>query len=120
MKIFWKRTVSAGFLANCLKICGNCTFSQNFDTKKLSEIAVFHAMFDKLLKELQSGFKCWVDRNCNNINFIIYLTSRVYMVQKFYHFHKIPDCKTFDVTGFITTYSMCIFSAITQKEYVLQ
>ena len=112
--------MSAGFLANCLKLCGNCTFSQNFDTKKLSEIAVFHAMFDKLLKELQGRFKCWVDRTFNNINFIIYLTSRVYMVQKFYHFHKIPDCKTFDVTGFITIYGMCIFSAITQKEYVLQ
>ena len=40
----WKGTVSVEFRAIHQKLCGDCTFPQNFDTRKLSEISVFHAV----------------------------------------------------------------------------
>ena len=44
MGILWKRTVSAEFRANRQKFCENCTFPQNFCTRKLGEIMVFYAV----------------------------------------------------------------------------
>ena len=35
--MFWKHTVSAEFRPNCLKLCGNCAFPQNFHPRKLDE-----------------------------------------------------------------------------------
>ena len=43
MKIFVQSTVSAGFWAIPLKLCANCAFPQNFQTRILGEIAVFYA-----------------------------------------------------------------------------
>ena len=43
MEILQKGTVSAEFRANCLKLCANCVFPQNFHTRKLGETAVFYA-----------------------------------------------------------------------------
>ena len=42
VKVLWKDTVSAEFLANCSKLCGNCTLPQNFHTRKLDEITIFY------------------------------------------------------------------------------
>ena len=36
--------ISPNFLANCPKLCGNCTFPQNFHTRRLGEIKVFFAV----------------------------------------------------------------------------
>ena len=43
MEILQKGTVSAEFRANCLKLCANFVFPQNFHTPKLGEITVFYA-----------------------------------------------------------------------------
>ena len=37
-------TVSVEFQANCLKLCGNSTFPQQFRIRKLHEISVFYAV----------------------------------------------------------------------------
>ena len=44
MEILWKRIVSAEFQVIRTKLCGNCAFPQNFQTRKLGEINVFCAM----------------------------------------------------------------------------
>ena len=50
-KCFRKSTVSAKFWANRLKLCGNCTFLQKFDTRELDEIGVFYAVHIIFLSE---------------------------------------------------------------------
>ena len=42
--MLWKRTVSAEFRANCLKLCRNCAVPQNFHARKLGEILPFYAV----------------------------------------------------------------------------
>ena len=43
-----KGIISAEFLKNCPKLCGNCVFSQNFHTRKLGEITAYYAVLDQL------------------------------------------------------------------------
>ena len=45
MEILWKGTVSVEFCRIRLKLCGNCAFPQNFNTRKLGEITVFYAVY---------------------------------------------------------------------------
>ena len=56
MEILWKDTVTAYFLVNRPKLCGNCAFPQNFHTRKLGEITLFYAvvMLQKLQKTLKN------------------------------------------------------------------
>ena len=42
--VFRTVTVSAYFRANRLKLCGNCAFPQNFNTRKSGEITRFFAV----------------------------------------------------------------------------
>ena len=44
MEILWKDTVPAQFWAIGPKLWGNCSFPQNFHTRKLCEIPVFSAV----------------------------------------------------------------------------
>ena len=46
MYILWKGTVSLEFLANRLKLYGNCVFPQNFHPRKLGKVAVLYAVDD--------------------------------------------------------------------------
>ena len=46
MEVLWKGTVSAYFRANRPKLCGNCSFPQNFHTRKLGEITVFFVVYN--------------------------------------------------------------------------
>ena len=66
MEILWKGTVSTEFRANRPKLCGNCTFPQNFHTRKLVEITVFfaaaanwysHSAFWKIQKKSEKIFR---------------------------------------------------------------
>ena len=52
IEILCKRTVSAEFRAIRPKLCGNCTFAQNFHTNKLGEILVFYAEEEFIFKHL--------------------------------------------------------------------
>ena len=51
-EILWKGTVSAEFRANHPKLCGNCSFPQNFHTRKFGEISVFYAVEKRILKDI--------------------------------------------------------------------
>ena len=44
MEIFWKGIGHAELRAICPKLCGNCTFLQNFHTRKIDEISEFYAV----------------------------------------------------------------------------
>ena len=44
VEILWKHTVSAEFRVIRPKFCSNCALPQNFNTTKLVEITVFHAV----------------------------------------------------------------------------
>ena len=44
----WKGAASKKFRANRPNLCGNCAFPQNFRTRKLGEITVFYAEFQKI------------------------------------------------------------------------
>ena len=44
MEIFWKGIGPAELRAICPKLCGNCTFLQNFHTRKIDEISEFYAV----------------------------------------------------------------------------
>ena len=39
-------------LAICPKLCRNCTFLQNFYTRKLGEITVFYAVYIKMERKI--------------------------------------------------------------------
>ena len=45
-----------GHYHHCPKLCGNCTFPQNFRTRKLGEITVFYAV-----QMLTAGKSEWID-----------------------------------------------------------
>ena len=44
VEILQKRILSVEFQVIRSKLCGNCAFPQNFHTRKLDEITVFHAV----------------------------------------------------------------------------
>ena len=62
VKILWKSRDSTNFQVSRLKLSGNCAFSQNFRTRKLSEITVFYAVKYNgvwyIVTILQSEFCC--------------------------------------------------------------
>ena len=70
MEILWKGTFSAQFLANPQKLFGNCSYLQNFHTRKLGEITVFFAVkryshqhvFEKIFNKI---YDTQVDRLCS-------------------------------------------------------
>ena len=47
VEMLWKGTVSAKFQAIHPKLCGNYSFTQSFNTKKLGEIKKFYAVFSQ-------------------------------------------------------------------------
>ena len=54
---FWNSTVSAWFWVNHPKLCRNCAFPWNYQTRKLSKMTVFFAVFP-FIKDYRMKFTC--------------------------------------------------------------
>ena len=69
VEILWKSTVSTWFRAIHPKLCGNCTFPQNFHTRKLGEITVFYAVLitPNFTTNYESVRNYFINRFCQKV-----------------------------------------------------